>query len=61
MVAARYIAGTELADACRVVGQLNETGRMATIDVLGEEIESLDEARAVAEPVVELEAERGQL
>ncbi len=48
MVAARYIAGTKLADACRVVRQLNETGRTATIDVLGEEIESPEEARAIA-------------
>jgi proline dehydrogenase len=34
----RYIAGAELADACRVVKELNERGRKATIDVLGEEV-----------------------
>jgi proline dehydrogenase len=34
----RYIAGPELADACRVVKELNERGRKATIDVLGEEV-----------------------
>ena len=44
----RYIAGTELADACRVVKQLNDSGRMATIDVLGEEITVPQEARAIA-------------
>ena len=44
----RYIAGTELEDACGVVKQLNDAGRMATIDVLGEEITSPDEARAIA-------------
>ena len=44
----RYIAGTELADACRVVKQLNDSGRMATIDVLGEEITVPEEARAIA-------------
>ena len=46
-ISSRYIAGTELADACRVVSQLNETGKMATIDVLGEEITSVDEAMAI--------------
>jgi proline dehydrogenase len=43
----RYIAGPTLAEACRVVSALNEAGKMATIDVLGEEITSRDEARAV--------------
>ena len=43
-ISSRYIAGTELADACRVVSQLNESGKMATVDVLGEEITSVDEA-----------------
>jgi proline dehydrogenase len=43
----RYIAGTELDDACRVVKELNEHGKMATMDVLGEEITSAREARAI--------------
>ena len=43
----RYIAGPELGDACRVVKELNERGRMATIDVLGEEISSREEAEAL--------------
>ena len=43
----RYIAGPTLAEACRVVSALNEAGKMATIDVLGEEITSRDEASAV--------------
>jgi len=47
-ISARYIAGTDVADACRVVKQLNEAGRMATIDVLGEEIASPAEAHAIA-------------
>jgi proline dehydrogenase len=46
-ISSRYIAGTEVADACRVVSQLNETGKMATIDVLGEEITSVDEAMEI--------------
>ena len=36
-VADRYIAGTELEDACRVVKRMNDAGKTATIDVLGEE------------------------
>ena len=40
----RYIAGESVADACRTVKRLNATGRMATIDVLGEEITSREEA-----------------
>ena len=47
-ISERYIAGTELADACRVVKECNEAGKMATIDVLGEEITHADEARAIA-------------
>jgi proline dehydrogenase len=43
-ISSRYIAGTELTDAVGVVSQLNEAGKMATIDVLGEEITSVDEA-----------------
>ncbi len=33
-----YIAGPALADACAVVKRMNDGGKMATIDVLGEEI-----------------------
>jgi proline dehydrogenase len=47
-ISSRYIAGTELEDACRVVERLNREEKMATIDVLGEEIASADEARAIA-------------
>ena len=47
-ISARYIAGTELEDACRVVRNLNTAGKMATIDVLGEEITRADEARAIS-------------
>jgi len=44
----RYIAGEELADALVVVRRLNDGGKLATIDVLGEEITSPEEARAIA-------------
>ena len=40
----RYIAGTGIPDVVRVVTELNEQGKMATIDVLGEEISSRKEA-----------------
>lgn len=46
-ISQRYIAGTELADAVAAVRRLNGAGRMATIDVLGEEITSTDEALAI--------------
>lgn len=45
-VAERYIAGEELEDACRVVARLNGQGLLATIDVLGEERRTEEEARA---------------
>jgi proline dehydrogenase len=44
LVAGRYIAGEELADARRVVSALNAEGKLATLDVLGEEVTSRDEA-----------------
>ena len=37
-ISSRYIAGPELRDAPRVVRQLNAGGKMATVDVLGEEV-----------------------
>jgi proline dehydrogenase len=40
----RYIAGTTIPEAVRVVRELNEHGQMATIDVLGEEVTSRREA-----------------
>ncbi|MBA2383830.1 MAG: proline dehydrogenase family protein [Actinobacteria bacterium] len=47
-LSARYIAGPELADARRVVAELNAAGKLATVDVLGEEITHPHEARAIA-------------
>ena len=48
-LAQRYIAGPSLEDACRVVKALNGQRKLATIDVLGEESTSADEARAIAQ------------
>src|SRR5437763_9842643 len=46
-LSSRYIAGSDLSDACRVVKDLNAEGKVATIDVLGEEITNADEAEAI--------------
>jgi proline dehydrogenase len=47
-ISQRYIAGESIEDACRVVKELNAGGKMATIDVLGEEITTPEEARHIA-------------
>jgi proline dehydrogenase len=47
-VSARYIAGPTLDDAVRVVRALNAAGKMATIDVLGEEVGSTETAAEIA-------------
>jgi proline dehydrogenase len=47
-ISQRYIAGERIEDACRVVNELNASGKMATIDVLGEEITTEEEARHIA-------------
>jgi proline dehydrogenase len=46
-ISERYIAGTRTEDACRVVERLNGEGKLATIDVLGEEITTPEEARHI--------------
>ncbi len=63
MFSARYIAGTTLDDAVGVVERLNADGKLATIDVLGEEITREDEARAIAQAYRDVfdEIERKQL
>jgi len=43
----RYIAGSEISDAVGAVRRLNEAGKKATLDVLGEEIETREEALAI--------------
>ena len=43
----RYIAGPELKDARETVRHLNAEGKLATIDVLGEEVTSEDDAAAI--------------
>ncbi|HET9323637.1 MAG TPA: proline dehydrogenase family protein [Gaiellaceae bacterium] len=46
-ISSRYIAGTTVEDACRAVEGLNAEGKLATIDVLGEEITTWEEARHI--------------
>jgi proline dehydrogenase len=43
----RYIAGDQLSEACRIVKVLNDKGKLATVDVLGEEITTEEEALAL--------------
>jgi len=43
----RYIAGPKLDDAIAVVRELNAAGKLATLDVLGEEVASREEALAI--------------
>ncbi len=43
-VASRYVAGEKLEDALESVRGLNESGAMATIDVLGEEVKEKEKA-----------------
>lgn len=47
-VARRYIAGETIGDAVRVIRALNAKGATATVDVLGEFISDISEARATA-------------
>ena len=56
-LSARYIAGSTLDDARRVVAALNADRKLATVDVLGEEVSDETEAAAIAaEYVAALEA-----
>jgi proline dehydrogenase len=47
-LASPYIAGPTLEDAVAVVRRLNGEGKLATVDVLGEEITNDEEAREIA-------------
>jgi proline dehydrogenase len=49
LFSSRYIAGPTLADATATVRALNEGGKMATVDVLGEEITREEETRSIAQ------------
>ena len=48
LLSSRYLAGAALEDAPRVVSELNAQGKLATVDVLGEEVAEAGEAEAIA-------------
>jgi len=49
LFSSRYIAGATLGEAVECVRELNGGGKMATVDVLGEEITREEETRAIAQ------------
>ena len=53
-LSAPYIAGPTLADARAAVARLNDDGKLATIDVLGEEISRPEEAEAIAQAYLDV-------
>ncbi len=61
LFARRYVAGETEAEAFEAVKQLNERGFEATLDILGEHVESKEEAAAVAEAYVRLYQEIARL
>jgi proline dehydrogenase len=56
-LSARYIAGPELKDARETVRHLNAEGKVATIDVLGEEITTEEEAAAIVRAYLDVFAD----
>ncbi|UCH62470.1 MAG: proline dehydrogenase family protein [Fidelibacterota bacterium] len=54
LIARRYVAGETVEEALEVVRRLNEKGFEATLDILGEHVESPEEASAIADEYVEL-------
>lgn len=52
--ALRYIAGENLSDAVKLVRQLNSKNIYATMDVLGEDIISIEEANAAVEEAIKV-------
>src|SRR6266850_5156463 len=53
-VANRYIAGETLEEALPVAAGLNEKGIRATLDILGEDVHNLDQARLEATGYLQL-------
>jgi proline dehydrogenase len=56
-ISSRYIAGDQLSDATVTVRALNEEGKLATIDVLGEEITKEEETHVIARAYEEVLSE----
>jgi proline dehydrogenase len=53
-LSSRYIAGPTLGDARRAVAELAAAGKLATVDVLGEEIARPEEAEAIAQAYLDV-------
>jgi proline dehydrogenase len=56
-ISSRYIAGPELRDATRVVRELNTRGKLATVDVLGEEVLDAEATRRFVDAYEDVLAE----
>jgi proline dehydrogenase len=56
LFSARYIAGSELEDAVAAVRALNADGKLATVDVLGEDVTRESEARAITQAYLDVYA-----
>jgi proline dehydrogenase len=54
LFSSRYIAGSTLADAVRCVQRLNAEGKLATIDVLGEDVTNPDEAQTIVQAYLDV-------
>jgi proline dehydrogenase len=54
LFSARYIAGSTLQDAVGVVKRLNAEGKLATIDVLGEDVHNPDEAQVIVQAYLDV-------
>lgn len=57
----RFVAGTEVSDAVRVCQELSDSGRLATVDYLGEDTTDIAMARATAAAYTELLAALAEL
>ena len=54
LIAGRYVAGEKQLDALQIVGELNNKGYSATIDILGEHSKTSDTAQAATEQYINL-------
>ncbi len=59
-ISSRYIAGATLDDAVRTVRALNERGKLATVDVLGEEVREPEETQELVRAYTDVFAAIGR-
>jgi proline dehydrogenase len=53
-IATRFVAGDDLADAIRIIQSLNQKGICATLDLLGENTTTPDEARQTTQEIINI-------